>query len=218
MSLSNAPRLLKAGLVLLDPMSGAQQALIAFQYNPDTLTRTLSVQTAGGEAGQERAQPPRFKGPAQQTLKFDAELDASDALAAPERNAHTVKHGLAPQLALLERLVNPKVAEIEALQALSAQGVLEILPAEAPLLLLVWSANRVLPVRITDLSITEEAFDAALNPIRARVSLGLKVLSHEDLGWNHRGGKFFMTHLRSQEALAGKTVSAGLGALGLDRL
>jgi hypothetical protein len=42
---------------------------------------------------------------------------------------------------------------------------------QAPLALFVWSQHRILPVRVTDFSITEEAFDPALNPIRAKVSL-----------------------------------------------
>ena len=63
-------------------------------------------------------------------------------------------------------------------------GTLEIVPAEAPLTLFVWSKNRMLPVRITEFSITEEAFDPALNPIRAKVSLGLRVLSVNDLGFD----------------------------------
>ena len=76
--------------------------------------------------------------------------------------------------------------------------MLEVLPIEAPLTLFVWGAQRVVPVRVTDLSITEEAFDAALNPIRAKVSLGLRVLSVDDLGFDHRGGTLFMGYLRAQ--------------------
>ena len=73
-----------------------------------------------------------------------------------------------------------------------------MLPLEAPLTLFVWSKQRVVPVRVTELSITEEAFDVDLNPIRAKVSLGLRVLSVDDLGFDHRGGTLFMAYLREQ--------------------
>ena len=59
-----------------------------------------------------------------------------------------------------------------------------------------------LPVRITEFSITEEAFDPALNPIRAKVSLGMRVLSVDDLGFAHKGGNLFMAYLQNKEQLA----------------
>jgi len=121
-------------------------------------------------------------------------------------------------LAALESLVNPSVGELQSLEALTAGGALEILPPEAPLVLFVWGRNRIAPVRVTELSITEEAFDAALNPIRAKVSLGLRVLSTDDLGFRHRGGALFLNHLRAREALAAQAPRATLQTLGIDAL
>ena len=219
MSLSSSPKLIKGGLVVLPPGgSGAPLRTIALQYNPDTLIRSYQVQGVGGDGGGERAQPFRLKGPAIETLKVDAEIDATDQLEASEQNAITVQHGIAPQIAVLESLANPSVAELLALDALASSGTLEIIPPEAPLVLFIWSRNRIVPVRVTELSVTEEAFDAALNPIRAKVSLGLRVLSTDDLGFQHRGGSLFINHLRTREALAGKAVSATLQALGIDAL
>ncbi|MNG30329.1 hypothetical protein D3C84_1159310 [compost metagenome] len=86
---------------------------------------------------------------------------------------------------------------------------------EAPLALFVWSVQRVVPVRISEFSITEEAFDVSLNPIRAKVSLGMRVLSVNDLGFDHRGGKLFMAYLKNKETLALRSVSGSLGQLGL---
>ena len=219
MSLSSSPKLIKGGLVVLPPGgSGAPLRTIALQYNPDTLIRSYQVQGVGGDGGGERAQPFRLKGPAIETLKVDAEIDATDQLEASEQNAITVQHGIAPQIAVLESLANPSVAELLALDALASSGTLEIIPPEAPLVLFIWSRNRIVPVRVTELSVTEEAFDAALNPIRAKVSLGLRVLSTDDLGFQHRGGSLFINHLRTREALAGKAVSATLQSLGIDAL
>ena len=126
--------------------------------------------------------------------------------------------GIAPQLAVLEALVNPSVDELLALAARVASGTLEILPPEAPLVLFVWSASRVVPVRVTDFSITEEAFDAALNPIRAKVSLGLRVMTHRRPRLRPPGGTLFLNHLRTREALAGKAGAASLQSLGLTSL
>jgi len=218
MSLSTSPQLLKAGLVVLDAASGSVTRTIALQYNPETLSRSFQVQGVGGDAGAEKAQPFRLKGPAIETIKFEAEIDATDSLEQPDQNANAVLYGVAPQLAVLEALVNRSVKEMLAINEESKSGTLEILPPEAPLLLFVWGANRVVPVRLTDLSITEEAFDAALNPVRAKVSIGLRVMSTDDLGFDHRGGSAFINHLRSRESLAGKTGSATLATLGLSSL
>jgi hypothetical protein len=224
MSLTSAPKLIKGGLVVLDPASGAVRRTIALQYNPDTLSRSYQVQGAGadggggGASGGERAQPYRLKGPAVETIKLEAEIDATDALEHPDQNANAVAYGIAPQLAALEGLVNPSVAELQAHNALSLAGTLEIVPPNAPLVLFVWGASRVVPVRVTDLSITEDAFDVALNPMRAKVSLGLRVLTTDDLGFDNRGGAAFINHLRTREALAGKSGSVSLQSLGLASL
>ena len=218
MSLSTSPRLIKGGLVVLDPAGAQVRRTIALQYNPDSLSRSYQVQGAGGEGGGERAQPFRLKGPAIESIKVEAEIDATDQLQFPDQNPNAVQHGIAPQLAALEALVNPSSEELLALDALASSGTLEIVPPDAPLVVFVWSKSRIQPVRVTDLSITEEAFDPALNPIRAKVSLGLRVMSTDDLGFAHRGGALFVNHLRAREALAAKAGSASLQALGIDAL
>ena len=217
-SFPNSPKLVKGGLVVLDAATGAVRRTIALQYNPDTLSRSFQVQGSGGEGGAERAMPFRLKGPAIETIKLDAEIDAADALEHPDQSANAVAFGITPQIAVLEGLVNPTSTELQALAAQSRQGVLEIVPPEAPLTLFIWSASRVVPVRVTEFSVTEEAFDAGLNPIRAKISLGLRVLTTDDLGFDHRGGAMFINHLRTREALAGKTGSASLQSLGLSAL
>ena len=85
----------------------------------------------------------------------------------------------------------------------------------APLTLFVWSKSRIVPVRLTDFSITEEAFDPALNPIRAKVSLGLRVLSIDDLGFSSKGGSLFMSYLQTKEQLAAKAQAGSFASLGI---
>jgi hypothetical protein len=212
-----SPRLLKGGLVQLDPKSGRILRVIGLQYNPDTLTRTVQAQAAGGE-GSDRSQALRLRGAGIETIRLEAEIDATDALEEPGSNPDTLEVGIHPQLAALEALLQPRAEDLQANEALAAAGVLEVLPLEAPLTLFVWSKERVVPVRVTDLSITEEAFDPALNPIRARVSIGLRVLSVDDLGFGHRGGTLFMAHLRTKEKLATRGRSVELSTLGLEGL
>jgi hypothetical protein len=209
-----SPRLVKGGIVQVDPAKGSTLRVIALQYNPDSLSRTLQVQASGAD-GADKSQALRLKGAAVETLKVEAEIDATDRLEFPDQNATTLASGIHPQIAALELLVHPTSAALQANDAMSRSGVLEVLPLQAPLTLLVWGKNRILPVRVTDLSITEEAFDVNLNPIRAKVSLGLRVLSVDDLGFDHRGGTLFMGYLRSREAMAAAGGSVALSALGI---
>ena len=211
-----SPRLLKGGLVQLDPGSGRVLRVIGLQYNPDTLSRTLQVQAAG-ESG-DRSTALRLKGAAVETIKVEIEIEGAERLADPDSNHTAVKLGIQPELAVLETLVHARADDLQANDALAAAGVLEVLPLEAPLTLFVWSKQRVVPVRVTDLSITEEAFDVALNPIRAKVSLGLRVLSVDDLGFAHRGGTLFMAYLRNKESLARRATSVQLSDLGVEGL
>src|SRR5215204_6077421 len=195
----NSPRLLKGGIVLIDPGTSAVQRIIALQYNPDTLTRTLQVKGVGAEGG-DRSEALRLKGPPVETINLDAEIDATDQLAVAD--PQTTQLGIHPQLAALEAIVYPTSTQLLSNNSLAQSGTLEIAPMEAPLTLFVWSKSRIVPVRVTELSITEEAFDAALNPIRAKVSLSLRVLSIDDLGFGQKGGSLFLTHLQQKEQLA----------------
>jgi len=213
----NSPKLTKGGIVLVDATSGQVLRIITLQYNPDTLTRTLQTQsfTAGSEGGN-RAEAMRLKGPPIETIKVDVEIDATDQMEAGD--TQTAQTGIQAQLAALETIVYPSADQLDANNALSRSGALEIVPMQASLTLFVWSKTRILPVRITDFSITEEAFDPNLNPIRAKVSLSLRVLSVDDLGSDTRGGSIFMVYQRQKEQLARQNRSGGLSALGIEAL
>jgi hypothetical protein len=210
----NSPRLLKGGIVLIDPETSAVQRIITLQYNPDTLTRTLQVQGIGSEGG-DRSEALRLTGPPVETIKLDAEIDATDQLEFPDQNSTAVKVGIHPQLAALETIIYPTTSQLQANNSLAQAGTLEIAPMEAPLALFVWSKNRVLPVRLTDFSITEEAFDPSLNPIRAKVSLGMRVLNVNDLGFDHKGSSIFMAYQQQKESLAAMNQSSALSTLGI---
>ncbi|HTQ15214.1 MAG TPA: hypothetical protein VMH86_15185 [Rhizomicrobium sp.] len=213
-----SPSVLQAGIVLLDPDSFAilPNGVIALQYNPDTLTRTLKVK--GISEGGDRSEALRLTGPAEESFKLDAEIDATDQLEFPDSNSDAVQYGIFPQLAALETLVYPASATLQANNALAQAGTLEIMPMMAPMSLFVWSTSRIVPVRITEFSITEEAFDPKLNPIRAKVSLGMRVLSIDDLYFNDKGGGLYMAYQKQKEMLAQKFHFGTLGNLGLKGL
>ncbi|MBK7200000.1 hypothetical protein [Candidatus Amarolinea dominans] len=211
----NSPRLLKGGIVLLDPNTGAVLRIIALQYNPDTLSRTLQVKGAGAEGG-DRSEALRLKGPPVETIKLEVEIDAADQLEMADRQ--TAQLGIHPQLAVLETIVYPTSGQLTANNRLARAGTLEIAPMQAPLTLFIWSRSRVVPVRLTDFSVTEEAFDPALNPLRAKVSLSLRVLSVDDLGFDHRGGSLFMSYLQVKEQMAARNRGGAFSAFGITGL
>jgi hypothetical protein len=213
-----SPRLVKGGIVTMDPDTSIVQTVIALQYNPDSLSRSLQIQAVPGGADGVRVDALRLRGPAIETIKLEAELDATDQLEFPTQYPVTAHFGLHPQLAQLEMLVNPTVETLMSDDALANAGTLEIIPLEQPLTLFVWSSSRVVPVRLTDLTITEEAFDPNLNPIRAKVSLGMRVLSVDDLGFEHPCGRLFMSYLTNKESLAAQATTAALTTLGLGGL
>ena len=214
-SFPSSPRLIKSGLVLINPSTSAVLRVIALQYNPDTLTRTLQVQGAGSEGG-DRSEALRLKGPPVETIKLDAVIDAADQLEFPEQHQNVVESGLHTHLAVLETTIYPTSATLNANNDLANIGTLEIAPMETALMLFIWSSNRILPVRLTEFSITEEAFDPSLNPIRAKVSLGMRVLNVDDLGFDHKGGSLFMSYLQNKEQLSAKHFNSTLNTFGIE--
>jgi len=206
-----SPRLLKGGIVLIDPDTAHVQRVIVLQYNSETLSRTLQIQGAGSESG-DRLEVLRLKAPPAETIKLDAEIDITDQL---DQNLPTFDFGIFPQLAALETIVYPTSNQLLSNNSLAQVGTLEIAPMETPLTLFIWSKTRVLPVRLTEFSITEEAFDPFLNPIRAKVSLGMHVLSVYDLGFDHKGGNLFLVYQQEKERLATMGLNANLSAFGI---
>jgi hypothetical protein len=206
---TDIPKPVRSGLVIVDPVRGTPQRVIIMQFNPETLQRSLAPKAANADQQGDRTEALRLTGPAVETIKFEADIDATDQFELPAPN------GIHPQLATLEMLINPPVDRIRANQLLASAGTLEITPVESPLTLFVWGSKRILPVRLTELSITETAFDVELNPIMATVGVGLRVLSSADLPTGHRGADLYLAHLSQKEQLAGSAAGGRLEALGV---
>jgi hypothetical protein len=196
-----SPHTARGGLIGIDPENPVASVVI-FQYNPDEMTRTLQARAAigAGMSAGARDEALRLTGAPIENITLAVEIDASDQLESGDAVTTTV--GIYPQLSSLEMLLYPKSALVIANTALALAGTIELVPALAPLTLLVWGVKRVLPVRLTQFSIVEQAYDQGLNPIRARVSLGLRVLSYSDLPLTNPGYHVYLANQITKEALA----------------
>lgn len=209
------PRILKGGIALVNPQNAAVERIIPLQYNPDTLTRSLQIRSVGGE-GSNHSDAMRLTGPPVETYKLEVEIDATDQLEINEDITRTA--GIQPILSALETIVYPKSSQLTSNNSLAGMGTLEIAPMETSLVLFIWNKYRIVPVRFTELSITEEAFDVNLNPIRAKVSLGMRVLSVDDLGFSHKGGTLYMNYQQNKEKLAQMFSNGSLNNFGINSI
>jgi hypothetical protein len=192
-----SPRLLKGALIGVDPLNPLS-SLVVFQYNPDTMTRRLEPRAVSAEG--DRGEAFRLTGAPKETITLSIEIDATDQL--EQANPIAVATGIYPTLAALEVMLYPKSAVVIANTLLTLIGTIEVIPVEAPMTLFVFGPQRVLPVRLTSFSITEEAHDQLLNPIRAKVELSLTVLSYQDLQIVSPGRVLFLVHHILKEVMA----------------
>lgn len=207
-----SPRLLKGAIIGLDP-ANPLASVIVFQYNPDTMTRKLDARPPSGSEGADKSEALRLIGPPKETITLNIEVDATDGLEANNPLATTM--GVYPALSALEMLLYPKSSLVIA-NAIAAQvGIMEVMPPESPLTLFVWGPQRVLPVRLSSFSITEEAYDTALNPIRAKVDLSLLVLSYYDLKISNPGYSIFLAHQIAKEVMATSNVLNSIQSTGV---
>jgi hypothetical protein len=200
------PAVLRGALVAYSSQFlGPVPNVIAFQYNPDSLTRTLRhrvEQRPGTEAAGRAAagDPVTVTGPPEESLSLTVSLDATDDLETADPLAVTL--GLHPVLAALELLLYPDSTQVLLNQAMARAGASSTPPAEVPTVLLVWGVGRVVPVRVDALSVTEKAYDTKLNPIRADVELTLQVLTYLDLPAGSLGHGASLAHHIAKEVVA----------------
>jgi hypothetical protein len=193
-----SPLLVKGAILVLEPNTGIPLNTIHFEYNPETIRRSLQPQSVGDLP--DRTEVLRLKGPPIETIQCEIEIDATNQLAAQDPT--TMHLGIAPQLSQLELLIYPSSSVLIANEVLSIVGTIEILPMSSNLTLFAWGTNRVTPVRLTGIEITEEAFDPRLNPIRAKVSLSMRVLNINDVGFLTPAGSLYMAYQMGKESIA----------------
>jgi hypothetical protein len=187
----------RGGIVALDP-GNPLASVILFQYNPTQLQRTLVPRLAAPDGDTSEAL--RLSGPPRESISLDVEIDAVDQPTGG--GAVPAGAGLHPALAALEMLLYPKTATVLSNAVLARLGVIEVVAPEAPLTLLVWGTKRVVPVRLTSFSVREDSHDADLNPLRATVSLGMDVLTYQDLPPTSLGYGLFIAHQVAKEIMA----------------
>jgi len=164
--------------------------IIAFQYNPNEVSRAITARGSGGAGGRGEAQ--RVSGPPDETLTFSVEIDATDQLEDPANNGATP----------LESLLYPSFPLVALNEGLALAGIGFIAAELAPLTLLIWGAARILPVRVESLTIKEQAFDTNLNPIRVAADLTLKVQTYRDLDMTNPAYWVYMAGFAQKEVLA----------------
>ncbi len=203
-----SPKLLKGALVVYESHTpGSAAKVIAFQYNPEQVSRTLKkrdLEKKQGSRGAAQEDVLRAQGPPEETVKLSIVLNAADQLEEPEQNENVVTHGLHPVLATLEMLLYPTNAQVLQNEALADGGEVQLNPADLPLTLLVWGKSRVVPVLLNSFSVTEEAFDQALNPIQAKVEIELQVLTYIELKPTSQGRDVYLSYQTIKEKLASK--------------
>lgn len=217
-----SPTLVKGALVAYDQkFLGPIPNIIVFQYNPDELSRTLTHRNEEARDGQTPVRSPdgalKVTGPPVEAISLKVEVDATDQLEG--NNPLAMVYGVHPTLAALEMLLYPPSSQIFLNETLAGAGTSQITPEYTPLVLFVWGYARVVPVRLQSFSIRETAFDTFLNPIRAEVTLGMKVLTYLELSKSSLGYQAYLATQVQKEVNARLNLinSAGeiLGMLGL---
>ena len=192
------------GALVTVSASGTKRS-IAFQYNPETLRSTLEPNLVGGKPGS-RSQATRYAGAPLETITLDCRFSASDATASGDIGVSA--QGIAPTLAALALLAYPSLADVTAAQALLDQGSIEVMPALADELLLVFG-SRVVPCEIESMAVVEQLYDTKLTPVLATVTLTLRTITYSDVSPPNRAYSDFIAYQRGLERTAAPAYDSG---------
>jgi hypothetical protein len=202
------PNLQKGALAVYPTHTPGSQpsSLILFQFNPESMKRTLAHRAApapaAGASGAAKEDVLRVAGPPLETISLTVDMHAAEQLDDPDGNGIVAQHGLHPALATLELLMYPPTLNAALIEQQAASGQVQISPADLPLVLLVWGKSRVVPVKLTGFAISEDAFDTRLNPISAKVELAMQVLTYMEFTDSSIGRDAFIAYQKAKENLA----------------
>lgn len=174
--------MIEYGTDLIGPMPN----VVIFQFNPESLSRSLQIpQRPTGATQRETTQAGEKTF---EKISFKAHFSAANMLDEDKELAKLF--GIGPQLCALEKMVLPssKIAGLigKAIDAIGdALGVggdddapAQPIPREKyPRILFIWGLTRVLPVTIDSMTISELEYDSILNPLLAEVDLQLSVIT-----------------------------------------
>ena len=188
------PKIIKGALIKLsEEFLGPVPNIILFQFNPEKISRTISgLESKMGKkrSGEQTSAQPEDPG---EKLSFSLEFDAADMLDEPETHPVAVISGVADRIAALELLLYPAgTGDIGQLATFST-GQGKTLPRKSvPIVLFVWGSGRIVPVRLTEFRVEEEAYSTTLYPIKATVTVTLQILTEKaltDIGRNKSTGE-----------------------------
>jgi hypothetical protein len=207
------PNLQKGALAVYPTHTPGSQptTLIVFQFNPESMRRTLAHRAPpvppDGKTGAAKEDVLRVAGPPLETINMTVEMHAADQLEEPDENSAVAQNGLHPALATLELLMYPPTLSAQKIEEQAARGAVQVSPADLPLVLLIWGKSRVVPVKLTSFAISEDAFDTRLNPVSAKVELGLQVLTYMEFTDSSIGRDAFIAYQKAKESLAQQNTS-----------
>ena len=203
---TGSPKFIKGALAVYESQyTKSSPQMIIFQYNPNQLTRSLTARTPPPpkeETGSAKAETLKVSGPPVENIKVTVTLDAADQLQDPDSNQKAVDNGIGPTVSALEMLLYPPEDRVIENDNSSKEGSSESQRTDAPMVLFIWGPSRVVPVQLTEFSVTEEAFDQNLNPIRAKVALGMKVLTYAELTKDNLGYGVYKSAISKKEEMA----------------
>jgi len=202
-----SPNLSKGMLVTAPSLTSLlPPRVVVFQYNPTELSRDISP-----NYGEDNDRALGFTGPATETINLTAIFDSTADMVSESQTTDTL--GIFAQLSCLQLMVYPSVANTVANALEAALGTIEISANDVPLTIFAWGSKRILPVKLTSISITEKAFDSDLNPIRAEVALGMQVLSDNDVKVASSEYVLYMAHQTIQEVMASNSMTKSMDQL-----
>jgi len=199
---SRSPKLLKGAIVQFKTMPILPiPNIIIFQYNPESLQRTITPyappQTEADKAAPQGATPTSsLSQPQEPTETFNVSLllDASDALETPESHPVAFVTGVADRMAALEMLLYAQGDSLlggllgSVSVSIGAGGISASMSKdkfakrpEVPVTLFVWGPGRIVPVRLQSFQVEEQQWNQLLYPTRAKVTLGMKVITKDAL-------------------------------------
>jgi hypothetical protein len=208
---TRSPKLLKGALIQFSaPMLIPIPNIIVFQYNPESMTRQLTPWTplqrerTYDEQGRSTAtalteeQTNQLRQPFDptETFSLSLELDAADALEEPSSHPVATIAGVADRVSAMEMLCYPPgpgaiggLLNVSVNVSIGAGGIsasvgsaADVVPRrDVPIVLFFWGPGRIVPVRITTFAVEEQQYSPLLYPIRAKVTIGLKVLDENQL-------------------------------------
>ena len=172
--------------------------VIIFQYNPETMTHTWTPATTNPGTPGSTSNPLAITGDPQESISFTLAMDSNDMIAdgdALETGLATLS-GVYSRIAALEMLLFPTappggglIGSVTAALGIggasaSPDPTRQVPAAQLPTVLFIWGPGRIVPVRVTTLTITEKLYDATLlNPTHVEAQVGLRVLTKEELAY-----------------------------------